>query len=287
MMKTVLASLTGYNSDRTVLDAAVAVARIDGAHIQCLHTRIGVTQATALTACAAPAHHFDLHKLSQQFAEEQAERLGHAKAAFEDACERHSLAAKNAPSDAALSATWRQVETLSNETLHEARYHDVVVMARDEELSRERIESVLMQSGRPLLLAPPKPVAVIGRKVAIAWKAGVESARAITAASPILSRAEQVFILAVSEDKAGDDTDKLSAEYLAKQLTWHGVTAQVRMDYSPSTSTSTALKEMAYDSDADLLVMGAYGHSRVSELVFGGVTRDILSDCAIPVFLLG
>jgi len=161
------------------------------------------------------------------------------------------------------------------------------VMARDEELWRERIESVLVQSGRPMLLAPPKPVTVIGRKVAIAWKASVESARAVTAASHILSRAEEVFILSVSEDKAGDDTDKLSAEYLAKQLKWHGVAAQVCMEYSPAGSTSMALKEMAYNSDADLLVIGAYGHSRVSEWVFGGVTRDILSECAVPVFLLG
>ena len=90
----------------------------------------------------------------------------------------------------------------------------------------------------------------------------------------------------MSEDKAGDDTDRLSAEYLAKQLKWHGVTAQVRMEYASAGSDSTALKEMAYNCDADLLVMGAYGHSRVREFVFGGVTQDVLADCAIPVFML-
>jgi nucleotide-binding universal stress UspA family protein len=286
MIKTILASLTGYGSDRTVLDAAVAAARLDGAHIQCLHTRIGAAQAAALAGYTAPEHRLDLHKVSQQIAAEQAERLHHAKAAFAEACERHALAIKEVPSGDAPSIVWRDVETLLNETLHEARYHDLVVMAREKEVSAERIESVLMQSGRPLLLAPPKPVTVIGRKVAVAWKAGSESARAMTAASAILSRAEHVFILSVSEDKAGDDTDRYSAEHLAKQLKWHGVTAQLRMEYSPAGPASAALKQMAYNCDADLLMMGAYGHSRVREFVFGGVTRDILNDCAIPVLLV-
>ena len=285
MIKTILASLTGYNSDRTVLDAAIAAAGLDGAHIECLHTRIGAIQATALTGYATPEHRLDLHKLSQQIAAEQAERLHHAKSAFDDACKRHSLAVTDAPSEAVMSVAWRVVDSLLNEVLHEARYHDLVVMARDEELSSERIESVLMHSGRPLLLAPDKPVTAIGRKVAIAWKQGAESARALTAASAILSRAQQVFILSVSNNEAGDDTDRFSAETLARKLKWRGITAQVRMEYSPASSEAVALKEMAYNCDADLLVMGAYGHNRVREFIFGGVTRDMLADCAIPVFM--
>ena len=286
MIKTILASLTGYNSDRTVLDAAIAAAGLDGAHIECLHTRIGAIQATALTGYATPERRLDLHKLSQQIAAEQAERLHHAKSAFDDACKRHSLAVTDAPSEAVMSVAWRVVDSLLNEVLHEARYHDLVVMARDEELSSERIESVLMHSGRPLLLAPDKPVTAIGRKVAIAWKTGMESARAVTVAASFLSRAEQVFILSVSENEAGDDTDRLAAEYLAKQLTWHGVTARVGVEYSSGGSAAATLKQMAYNCDADLLVMGAYGHSRVREFVFGGVTLDILADCAIPVFMV-
>lgn len=286
MPKAILAPLTGYSSDLTVLDAAVAAARIEGAHIRCLHTRTGVIPATALVAYRTPEVRHDLHKLSQQIAAEQDERLGHARAAFDDACKRHSLVVQNAPSDAAVSVEWQDMQTPLNEVLDEARYHDLVVMARVKELSSERVESVLMQSGRPLLLAPPKPSPLIGRKVAIAWKASAESARALTAASAILSRAEQVSILSVSEDQAGDDTDKYSAEQLAKQLKWHGVTARVAMEFSWAGSTSMALKEMAYNCDADLLVMGAYGHSRVREFIFGGVTRDVLADCALPVLMV-
>lgn len=92
--------------------------------------------------------------------------------------------------------------------------------------------------------------------------------------------------MSLSEDKAGDDTDRLSAEHLAKQLKWHGVTAQVRMEYSPAATASTALKEMVYNCGADLQVTGAYGHSRVREFFFGGVTRDILADCAFLAFMV-
>jgi nucleotide-binding universal stress UspA family protein len=286
MFKTILASLTGYGSDRPALDAAVAIARVDGGHIHCLHTRMGIVDASAWNAYARPEQHHDLHRLGQEIAAEQAERLRHAKEAFDSACVRHALVVKDAPSDAGVSIAWQEVETFLNQTLHEARYHDLVVMAREEKLSVERIESVLMQSGRPLLLAPRKPVAVIGRKVAIAWKPSAESARAVTAATSILSQAEQVSILSVSENGAGDDTGRASAEHLANCLKWHGVTARVGVEASPPGSASEALKEMAYNCDADLLVMGGYGHSRVREFVFGGVTRDILADCAIPVFMV-
>ena len=286
MIKTILVSLTGYGSDRSALDAAVAIARQGGGHIQCLHTRMGVVDASAWSAYARPEQHHDLHRLSQEIAAEQAERLRHAKEAFDSACVRHALVVKDAPSEAALSIAWQETETLINQTLHEARYHDLTVMAREENLSVERIESVLMQSGRPLLLAPRKPVTVIGRKVAIAWKPSAESARAVTAASAILSAAEQVSILSVSENGAAEDAGRASAEHLARQLTWHGVTARVGIASAPLGSASEALKDMAYDCDADLLVMGGYGHSRVREFVFGGVTREILADCVLPVFMV-
>jgi nucleotide-binding universal stress UspA family protein len=286
MTTTILASLTGLNSDHTVLEAAVAMAKIDGGHIQCLHTRIDAVETAALIGSTAPRRHNNLQHVVQKISEQEEERSRHAKIAFEEAIKRHSLTLRDTPAqEVSISVSWKESETFLNETLDESRYHDLTIMARDEELSSERIISVIMRAGRPILLAPPKPVEVIGRKVAVAWKASMESAHAMTSAMPILSRAETVFILAVSEDKAGDDSDRNSAEHLARQLKWHGVSAQVRMEYSPAGPASTALKEMAYNCEADLLVMGAFGHSRVREFVFGSVTRDVLADSALPVLM--
>jgi nucleotide-binding universal stress UspA family protein len=286
MIKTILASLTGCSSDRTVLQAAVAVARIDGGHIDCLRTRIDAVEAAALMAATSPRQNADVHGLLRKISDEEAERSSHARQAFEDICKRYTLSVRDTPTDtASISAAWKEQHSFLNETLHEARYHDLTIMGRDEELSSDRITGVLMQSGRPLLLAPEKPADVIGQNVVVAWKATPEAARALTAASRVLAGAGRVTILSVSKSEAGDDTDRLSAEELASQLAWAGIKPDVRMCYSPTVSTSQALLDMAYECDADLLVMGAYGHSRVKEFIFGGVTRDLLAASPLPVFM--
>lgn len=287
MIKTILASLTGFSADHSVLETAIAAARIDGAHIQCLHTRIDPLDAAAMYKTLDSRRSDTLQKISREIAAEEEDRSTRARAEFDNACNRHDLTPRDAPApQPGPSIAFLEVQTLFNETLHEARYHDLVVMGRDAELSSERIKSVLMQAGRPLLLAPPRPVGAIGRKVAIAWKEGPEAARALTAVSGILAQAEQVTLLCVTNRAADDEADRRSAELLAKQLLWHGVHAQMRIEHAPSADAAQKLREMAYGCEADLLVMGAYGHSRVREFVFGGVTRELLTDCAVPLLLL-
>lgn len=283
MIKTILASLTGFESDRTVLDAAVAAARIDGAHIDCLHTRIDVSQ-TADFIGAAASHRDVLLDLTRKLAEEERGRSEHARAAFQDAVKRHALPVAD-KAENGVSASWTELVTLQNETLHRARLHDLTVMGRDPELSSERIHNVLMQSGRPLLLAPSRPVTAIGQTVALAWKEGPGAARAVTAAMPLLAKAGQVVLLSVPEGGMTDDIGRASADALAGQLRRHGIKADIRLKSAQSLSVSETLLEMAYACGADLLAMGAYGHSRMREFVFGGVTRDLLKDSALPLFL--
>lgn len=279
---TILASLTGFGSDRSVLEAAVAMARTVGGHIDCLHTRIDAVESAALLAATSPRHDSDVHAILRRFSEEEHKRSSHAHQAFQDVCKRYTLALQDSPADiGSISATWKEHRSFLNETLHEARYYDLTIMGRDEQLSSDRITSVLMRSGRPVLLAPEKPVDALGNKVAIAWKATAEAARAMTAASHLLAKAQSVAILSVSEE----DTDRLSAEHLAHLLSWRGIKAQVRTSHSPHLATSRALLDMAYECDADLLVMGAYGHSRLQEFVFGGVTSDLLAASPLPLFM--
>ena len=285
MSKAILASLTGLGSDRAVMEAAITAARIDGGHITCLHARIDVVQTAAMVEVTFPQHQHGLEVL-RRITQEETERGRHAREAFETAIKHHGIQERTEPDGkSSLTACWRETRSFFNETVEEARYHDLTVMARDPELSSERVKSVLMQSGRPLLLAPAKPLGAIGRKIAIAWKAGAEAARAVTAASPWLSGAEQVLILSVSANEAGDDGDRLSAERLARNLQWGGIKAKVEMAYSTSSAESHTLRIRAYDADADLLIMGAYGHSRLREYVLGGVTEDMLEDCAIPILM--
>lgn len=284
MIKTILASLMGFGSDKTVLDAAFAVARNNNSHVTCLHTRIDPIEGAALAGVSTMQVHGNLLEVTQKISRESQQLSKNVSSAFEEACKRHGMPSGDGlERTKGLSASLDQVTTIENETLHRSRYHDLVVMARVAELSSERLHNVVMQSGRPVLIAPTKPTSEIGERVMIAWKDGPEAARAVAAALPILAHATHVTIVSVSE--SGFDDGKGAAECLAKYLRWHGIETQVEISKSPSISISKKLEEIAFGLDADLLVMGAYGHGRMREFVFGGVTSDLLGACALPVLM--
>jgi nucleotide-binding universal stress UspA family protein len=143
-------------------------------------------------------------------------------------------------------------------------------------------ERLALGSGRPVLVVPyvgryPE----IGRNVVIAWKAGRESARAVFDALPILEQAEQVQILEIEE--GGRRRNVLAADTsIAATLARHGIKPAVRTSVAGDISIGDEILSRIADMGADLLVMGAYGHSRMRELVFGGVTRHIAGHMTVP-----
>jgi len=284
MPHSLLASLTGLSGDRTVMETAIAAARIAGGHLTCLHARLDALGAAAMVETMFPQTRFEPGQL-RAMSQEDAQRMAHARAAFDQAARQHDLSVCDAPGEAPISLGWMETRSVVDETVEEAWYHDLVVMAREPELPGDRIQSVLMQSGRPLLLPPPKPEPILGRNIAIAWKASAEAARAVTAAGPWLERADRIVILSVSRHPVGDDRDRLSAEHLAANLRWRGLNAEVQTDYATGPEAQT-LQNMACERDADLLVMGAYGHSRLREYVMGGVTQSILAGSVLPVLMV-
>jgi len=142
-------------------------------------------------------------------------------------------------------------------------------------------ERLALESGRPVLVIPyvgryPR----IGRNVVIAWKAGRETTRAVFDALPLLRGAENVHILEV---KGRADEKTLGADTsIAASLARHGIKSTVRTSVAPDISVADEILSRLSDLDADLLVMGAYGHSRMRELVFGGVTRHIARHMTVP-----
>ena len=279
MTRSILASLSGLSSDRAVLETAIAAARIEGGHILALRARIDVVDAAAVLTVGFPEAHVPLADSVARIREEENTRSSHARAAYDAAMKTIAAgAAKENP----VTLTWAETTSLFDELIAQARLHDLTVMGRDPELSPESIRTVLLASGRPLLLAPPKPGPVIGKTLAIAWKEGAQAARAVTAAETLLARAERLVILAVPE-KAGDEEAANSAKHLATLFAAKGLKPEIRM--GEAGGGARALRSMAYECDADLLVMGAYGHSRMREVLLGGITEAMLADCAIPVFL--
>lgn len=129
---------------------------------------------------------------------------------------------------------------------------------------------VLMEAGRPVLIVPPRTVHLKADRIVVAWKDGPEARRAVSAALPFLRAADQVFAVTV-----GEDVQPGNAEDLAVYLARHGASVTAH-HLRAVKSVGDEIIHFALRQDVDLIVLGAYGHSRLREWVFGGVTRDVL-----------
>jgi nucleotide-binding universal stress UspA family protein len=146
-------------------------------------------------------------------------------------------------------------------------------------------ERLALESGRPVLVIPcAGRYATVGRRVVIAWKRSREAARAVFDALPLLREAEAVHILEI-KDHAKDANTLARDTAIAAALGRHGIKPEVRTSTASDISVGDEILSRASDLDADLLVMGAYGHSRFRELVFGGATRHIARHMTLPTLL--
>ncbi|SEP50315.1 Nucleotide-binding universal stress protein, UspA family [Methylobacterium sp. ap11] len=131
--------------------------------------------------------------------------------------------------------------------------------------------ALLMEAGRPVLVAPPGLERLAAKRVVVAWKDTRETRRAVHDALPLIAGAERVCVVA-----AGPDAHHEGAEATAQYLSWHGLATTTHLLRNPALSVADEVLRFCEREGADLLVMGAYGHSRMREWVFGGVTRDVL-----------
>ena len=173
-----------------------------------------------------------------------------------------------------------------------ARYADLVVIGQ-EEPGHTSLEAGRLTPGN-MVLASPRPVLVIpyigapagfGKHILIAWNGSREACRAVADALPLLAAAERVTVMAVNPDAGNADHGALPGADLAKYLASHNVKVEAQADPGAAIDVGNELLSRAADLGADLIVMGAYGHSRAREWVFGGVTRTILSGMTMPVLM--
>lgn len=191
-----------------------------------------------------------------------------------------------------LQTEWRVVDDYPEEALTTAaRYADLLVVGQstpdnDVATPTNLPESVALATGRPVLVVPhigaDKPP---GKKVMLCWNASRESARAASDALPFLKAADEVIVLVV-DPKAS--TNGHGAEPGADVATWlarHGAKVTVQRDTASDSDIGNVILSRAADLDVDLIVMGAYGHSRMRELVMGGVSRTLLASMTVPVLM--
>ncbi|MGQ3676392.1 universal stress protein [Xanthobacter sp. TB0139] len=145
-------------------------------------------------------------------------------------------------------------------------------------------ENVLMDSGRAVLVVPYEQVEPFkGERILLAWDGGRAAARALAEAMPLLNQASTIDVLRVGGDA---DESRVSVEELERHLSRHELKVQVHtIALESGQSVSGVIMEQARTLGSDLVVMGGYGHSRLREMVLGGVTREIFTSMSVPVLM--
>lgn len=173
-------------------------------------------------------------------------------------------------------------DAIAYNTLHA----DLTVLERvDAGVGRLAFEAALFKSGRPLLALPPGwGGETLGRRVLVAWSAKPQAARAVADAAPFLDAAEAVRVVTVDAKPAAGSSALPGAD-LATHLAHRGVKVELRNVDGLGREAEQAILDEALALDADLIVMGGYGHSRLRQFVFGGVTRVLTQTSPVPLFM--
>ena len=290
-IKTILVPVDGTEAARPALETAFAVAKKFSAHVDVLHVSADPKDAVPLLGEGMSGAMIE--ELIEYAEKESGERAASARRMFDDQCARDSVSIAGTPSaEDKSSAAWVEFVGRDNEAVAQGgRLADLIVAGRptaDADPSATMVvNAALFETGRPVLVGPPPgsatsaTSAAVGGKVAIAWNLNAEAARAVGAALPFLGSAESVVIVTAESER----TSSGAAGELASYLAWHGIAATTQIVPKSRRAVGEALLGTCADIGADMLVMGAYTHGRVRQLILGGVTSHVLAAAAIPVLM--
>ncbi len=185
---------------------------------------------------------------------------------------------------------WRTAEgDIATAVALHARYADLVLVNQtdpDADTRTDFADAVLMWIGRPVLVVPyAGEFKSLADTVLLAWNASREAARAVTDALPFLQRARRVVVLSVAARPAAAALGATPGADIALYLARHGVATEVAPTVAADVDPGNEILSRAADYGADLIVMGAYGHSRAREIVLGGATRTVLHSMTVPVLM--
>ena len=284
-IRTILVPVDGSETAKPVMEYGLAIGRDLDAHVDILHVRPDPNETIPLLGEGMSVSMIeDMIELANK---EGVERTARGRHMFDNLVKKFSLPVKDAPEAARASAQWSEEVGRHDEvTARRGRLTDLIVVGRptpsSDVSSTMTLNAALFDSGRPVLVVPPDCDAVFGVNIAISWNGSAESARAVGSAMPLISRAEKVTVLTAASDR----TLVARAPELAAYLEWRGISPATRT-FTPGNrqSIGAALLAECAEAGVDLLVMGAYTHSRMRQLILGGVTRHVLEEAAIPLFM--
>jgi len=283
-IKTILLPLGEKDRDDALLDAALAAAKRFNAHLDVVHVE---PDAESLLPYATIGLSESMRASVRDAASQQRSQATKALQEIVDkACVRNGVSmATRGEHLAKVSADWL-VETGSQTEIvaQLGRLADLIIVPRPVRISPppKTIDAALRETGRPVLMLPPRAIDSVGDRVAIGWNGSKEAAQAVAAARPILREASAVTILTTDKRQKrrpnGDD--------LVTYLSCHAIDATVSIMDTRARSVPQALLANALELDADLLVTGGYSRHRLREVIMGGVTRHLLAESDIPMFMV-
>ena len=291
MFKSILAHVTGSDRDRSVLTTSLRLARTCDGHIDGLHINPDLNAVATQIEQVGMAGWLTLRDRLNRLEQEAKEKKITAQANFEAFCREERIQiAGQPPGPDTISASWidntgEEIERLARLS----RYCDALVLAggadRPGRMRTEELGSIVVGSGRPVMLAPATQNTGAFKTIAVAWKDVPEAARAVTAAMPLLKRAERVEVFSANESHSSPDKCENSLERVLRYFRWHGLNVTSHLLATDPMTTTEAVLDSVGRAGVDLLVMGAYGHARLRELVFGGFTQQVLRGLEFPVFM--
>jgi nucleotide-binding universal stress UspA family protein len=274
MIKDIVLALEVGSARDAARDYAISVAATFDAHL----AAIGFDYAPILppmdTVSALPSDILDAER------EANRQAASDAIARFEEAARLAAVSAESRLVEASVSGATNVFGSV-------ARTFDLSVVGQAEPKSMRdglMIEGALFDSGRPVLVVPYIQRAGLKLdRVMVCWDGSRNAARAINDAMPFLSRAKAVDVVTISAGK--DRSGEIKGADIAQHLARHGLNVELRRINAGDVDVANVILSDAADRDADFIVMGGYGHSRLREFVLGGATRGILSSMTVPTLM--
>jgi nucleotide-binding universal stress UspA family protein len=272
--KTIVAILQNEQDAERVLDCAIPLADRFESHLIGIH-------AEALPVPYTSATGFPDTEFLQVSADMNRERAEKLQALFLGRIEKTGL-----------SFEWRSLESFSGDSaltgISSVRAADLIIAAQREtggDPSAD-VDTLVYDAGRPVLVVPHEgPLVTTFKHVLLAWNGSKEAARAAFDALPFIIEAEKTDILVIDPPDTLDDNSETAGAEIAAALSRHGATVSVSVQQSGNASIDDVIQTRIAETGADLLVLGAYSHSWLRQLLFGGVTRTVLRTVPVAAFL--
>lgn len=269
-MKSVLLHVQDDEGLEARLQAALAIVRASGGHLSCAH----ITPINAYVAFDGFGGAFIISDVLKAL-EDQEKKM------------RTRMEERLSAED----VSWDYSEVTANPTGHlvaRSSLNDLLVVSRAQhsmlsaQISLTMFGDLLQASHTPILVQPIGQTAFdpLG-PVVVAWNGSFEAANAVRQALPLLKMASAVHIVSIEEMKEGEFPSTSASEYLSR----HGVESEIHSHGADDRTVADKILDAARILSASSIVMGAYGHSRAREYLFGGVTRSMLKDCPLPLLL--